>query len=421
MNGGKLIFTTCRKQRAAFLTDMSRMRAAQFFPKEGSKIGAVYIAKVKNMVKNLDACFAEIGGEHKEIVFLTKKDCAYPFLLNRKWDGRILEGDEFPVQIKRDAQKTKQASATTLISLSNEYFALNIGNTHTGFSNKISDKERKHLRNILKRNSCLIPQPISGVDLTLPVGLVVRTRCAECLSEHSNAEEILLNSLTELTERFEQIFNNACHRTCFSCLLKPPEPWEDALSHLAYPWEYDEILTDDPELFNILSNSKLIPNGKSLRLYSEREQETLPLEKLYSIEHKLETALERRVWLKSGGYLIIDITEALTVIDVNSGKHEASKTSRETYMRINKEAAAEIALQLRLRNLSGIIIVDFINMKSVSDQEELINCLTTLTASDPQKTTVVDMTQLGLVEITRKKSSRPLIEQIKQNGEHYGL
>lgn len=413
--GGKLLFTTYKAQTAALLITDNRLRAAQFFPAERSLIGAVYIAKVKNVVKNLDACFVEIGGEQRKICFLSGKDGAHPFLLNRRWDGRILEGDEFPVQVIKDAQKTKQPSVTTLISLSNEYFALSVGNPHTGFSAKLSAEQKKELRSLLKKAGCLTPEPIATAE-SVPVGLVVRTRAAELLEEE-NGGALLLDALQQLTLRWQALFHAARHRTCFSCLQEPPAPWKDALEHLVYPEEYEEILTDDESIYTQLQSAESIPADKTIRLYGKSEQEELPLAKLYGLDHKLETALNRRVWLKSGGYLIIEATEALTVIDVNSGKCEASGASQEVCARINREAAEEIALQLRLRNLSGIIIVDFINMKSVADQKSLMNYLSELTASDRQKTTIVDITPLGLVEITRKKNRKPLAEQLAKRNQ----
>lgn len=406
--GGKLLFTDYRGQRAALYISDNRLRAAQFFPVPESKIGAVYIAKVKNVVKNLDACFVEIGGAgsaQREICFLSKKDCAHPYLLNRAWDGRILEGDELPVQIVRDAQKTKQASVTTLISLSNAYFALSVGNPHTGYSNKLTPEQKNRVRSILEQR----PEILS--DLPIPAGLVVRTRSAELLQEGEQGGALLLDALEELLREFSALFHGAVHRTCFSCLKPAPPPWRDALDHLVYPEEYEEILTDNRELYEHLCAADCIPGGKKIRFYSEKEQAELSLSKLYGLDSKLETALDRRVWLKSGGYLIIEPTEALTVIDVNSGKYESSGNAEKTCMLINREAAEEIALQLRLRNLSGMIIVDFINMKSRAAQEELLQYLTCLTAGDHRKTTVVDITPLGLVEITRKKSSKPLAEQ----------
>ena len=144
-----------------------------------------------------------------------------------------------------------------------------------------------------------------------------------------------------------------------------------------------------------------------LSLYTD---ENLPLMKLYRLESVLKSASDRRVWMKSGGYLVIEPTEALTVIDVNTGKYTGKKTPAETILKINLEAAHEVARQLSLRNLSGIIIVDFIDMESKEDQETLMRTLGEELSRDPVKTILVDMTRLGLVEITRKKVRRPLHE-----------
>ncbi len=412
-NGGKLIFTDYHGQSCALLIHDNRLKAARFFSGQQSKIGAVYICKVKNAVKNLDAYFVEIGGKEREICFLSKKDALHPFLLNRPWDGRILEGDEFPVQVIKDAQKTKQASVTTLISLSNEYFALSVGETKTGYSNKFTVDEKKYLKEILAGAQWALPQidlphMTSDSKVSLPIGLVVRTQAAKLTNEQS-----LYKHFIELSDCFSNLYQTALHRTCFSCLKTALTPWQTALEQLAYPGEYEEILTDDIQLFQQIQDSNTVPDGKQIRLYDEQQSAQLPLSKLYGLDSKFETAFARRVWLKSGGYLVIDPTEALTVIDVNSGKYEARKGIEETACHINMEAAEEIALQLRLRNLSGIIIVDFINMKDKSHQDALLNYLKTLVTNDKQKTTVIDMTPLGLVEITRKKSYKTLAEQLE--------
>lgn len=407
----KLLFTDYRSQQAALLIQDNRLKAARFFPKEQSKIGAIYICKVKNVVSNLGAYFVEIGGSEREICFLSKKDAAHPFLLNRAYDGRILEGDEFPVQVTRDAQKTKQASVTTLISLSNDCFALSVGSTRTGYSNKFSKEEKACMQQLMQCEEFVLPDisfPHSNNDGTniLPIGVVVRTQAA------GQERKTLVNLFSNLTEQWTSLFQTAMHRTCFSCLVDPPAPWQAALEQLAYPDEYDEIVTDQITVYNQLQESRYLPEDKKLRLYEDSQ---FSLAKLYGLDSKLETATERRVWLKSGGYLIIDKTEALTVIDVNSGKYEAKKDMEETFLQINKEAAKEIALQLRLRNLNGIIIVDFINMKDKSHQDALLNQLKKLVSCDRTKTVVVDMTPLGLVEITRQKSYKTLSEQIEWN------
>ena len=138
----------------------------------------------------------------------------------------------------------------------------------------------------------------------------------------------------------------------------------------------------------------------------------LPLGKLYSLENAFEKALGKNVWLKSGGYLVIEPTEAMTVIDVNTGKYSGRKNMQDTIYKINMEAADEIGRQLRLRNLSGIIIVDFIDMEREEDRKTLLAHLGDVVSKDPVKTTVVDMTALNLVELTRKKVRRPLHEQV---------
>ena len=313
----------------------------------------------------------------------------------------------------RDAQKTKQASVTTLISLSNEYFALSVGETKTGYSNKFTSEEKKQLKETLSSAQWTLPQialPHVSWDskAQLPIGLVVRTQAAKL----TDAQE-LYRHFVALLDSFTELYQVALHRTCFSCLKTALPPWQTALDQLASPREYEEILTDDIQLFQQMQDSTAVPSDKKLRLYDEQQAAQLPLSKLYGLASKLETALGRRVWLKSGGYLVIDPTEALTVIDVNSGKYEAKKGIEETAYHINMEASEEIALQLRLRNLNGIIIVDFINMKNKAHQDALLNHLKSLTSYDKQKTTIIDMTPLGLVEITRKKGFKTLAEQLE--------
>ena len=140
----------------------------------------------------------------------------------------------------------------------------------------------------------------------------------------------------------------------------------------------------------------------------------LSLNKLYSLETKMKEALSERVWLKSGSYLIIQPTEALTVIDVNSGKYESNKRREEYFLTLNQEAAREIALQLRLRNLSGIIVIDFINLTEGTSRQILLQTLKDAVKKDKMPVTVVDITPLGLVEITRKKENMPLLEQYRR-------
>ena len=179
-----------------------------------------------------------------------------------------------------------------------------------------------------------------------------------------------------------------------------------------YTADLTSIITDDPQIYNSLEHylkENDLQNLSKLRLYQD---DLLPLYKLCRLEREIDLATSRQVWLKSGGYLVIDPTEALTVIDVNTGKYSSKKLRRETLKTINLEAAKEAARQIRLRNLSGIILIDFINMENKEDQKELLAFLESRLFADPVKTRLIDMTKLELVEITRKKVYKTLKEQI---------
>lgn len=418
-SGGKVLFTDYNGQSCALFIQSDRLKAARFFSKKQSKIGAIYICKVKNAVPNLNAYFVEIGGKDREICYLSKQDASFPFLLNRQYDGRILEGDEFPVQITRDAQKTKQASVTTRIQLADDYIALRLAEKFAiQYSQKISEKNKNSLEEILSGDTFSEKYPKKTADqIGYFTEYVIRTNSATLLSGNSEqVSQSLHASFETLANEFVSLYETARHRTCFTCLKEAPSPWQAALNDLILPGEAEEILTDRVDIFHQLeANSQSLAKYK-LRFYDEKQSSVLPLSKLYGLDSKLGNALERRIWLKSGGYLVIEPTEALTVIDVNSGKYEAKKDVEEAFLRINKEAAEEIALQMRLRNLSGIIVCDFINMKSKENNSVLMNYLKDLVKADTQKCVVVDMTKLGLIEITRKKSYPTLSEQIYTRG-----
>ena len=203
------------------------------------------------------------------------------------------------------------------------------------------------------------------------------------------------------------------HRTGRVCVLEPECMADRILLQLVSPDEFSEIITDDPAVHTELKKyAEIHLPSTPCRLYDDP---MLSLSKLYNLDSKIDETFGERVWLKSGAYLIIQPTEALTVIDVNSGKFEARKgNDDQTAWKVNTEAAVEIARQLRLRNLSGIIVVDFINMRAEESRAGLLRQLKGLVQDDRIRTNVVDMTPLGLVEITRKKIMKPLWEQYNE-------
>lgn len=419
---GKLIFTKCRGRDCAALIKGGRLRALQVIDSENSRIGGIYIAKVRKVVPNLKACFVEISGG--EVCFLPFKEAARFFrcsaVTNRK-KNELCQGDEILVQIIREAQKNKQATVTAHIALTNEAAVISIGSNKIGYSSKLSKEEKQHYKNILFEKGYVengvfkAPHELKGeikpyiCEALGDSGMVVRTLAAEL------SDEAFIQAVNKLFVEFTDLLATARHRICFSCIKQPAPAFASVIDRMVYDYEYSEIVTDNKKLFdeiNSCGSERL--NNKNIRLYSD---DSYSLAKLYSLETKLDEALGSRVWLKSGAYIVIEQTEALTVIDVNSGKCEASGASLENTSgnsieyRINVEAAKEIALQLRLRNISGIIIIDFINMKSDAENEELIRTISSELLADKQKCQFVDLTKLGLAELTRRKDYKPIYEQ----------
>ena len=177
--------------------------------------------------------------------------------------------------------------------------------------------------------------------------------------------------------------------------------------------DLEEILTDSREVYEKVQTYLEGFQPEDLDKLTFYQDKLQPLYKKYPVEASIDEALRERIWLKSGGYLVIQMTEALTSIDVNTGKYDGKKQSEETFLKINLEAAKEAARQMRLRNLAGIIIIDFINMKKEENNECLLSEMRKFLRQDPVLTVLVDMTPLGLVEITRKRTRKTVAEQMK--------
>ena len=212
---------------------------------------------------------------------------------------------------------------------------------------------------------------------------------------------------------FEVYYNNIMSTykrlTCFSRVYLRPRNWLNYV-HVS---EADDvrIVTDLPEIYD---SARELYSASDRIQYDFYEDSSYPLMKLKSLETLMERVTSKRVWLRSGASLVIETTEALTSIDVNTSKAEMHKKDEETFFRINLEAAREICRQIRLRNLSGIIIVDFINLSDREHEEQLLSELTKEARKDPVQVNVIDMTPLGLVEMTRKRTYRPFYEQIRE-------
>ena len=357
-------------------------------------VGNIYVGKVQNIVKNINAAFVEVSG---------KQICYLPIAENEKpvfTDGGkhpIRVGDELIVQIVKDATKVKAPLATVDFNLTGKYLVLVRGKHVLGISSKITDE---NARNRLKK---LLADSVSD-----DYGFVVRTNAENADDEAITAE------LEQLRADYARIAGDGCHRVCFSKLYSSPPSYIREVRD-GYSDEIDSIKTDDPEIYEELRDFLETTNDRELSKLEFYEDRNLSLSALYSIENRLTKALQEKVWLDSGAYLVIQPTEALVAIDVNTGKATAGKHNiEETFFSVNCEAAEEIGRQIRLRNLSGIIIVDFIDMKEEEHKKLLIKKIRGVLAQDRVPCHFEDMTALNLVEITRKKTRRPLYEQMEE-------
>ena len=359
---------------------------------EASILGNIYIGKVKNIAENIRAAFIEI--ENGIICYYSLEEKAEPFFVNQKKNNRVCIGDELLVQVCREPIRGKLPCVTCDLNLAGRYVVLTSKFEPLGFSGKLKAQRKQELRELLQAH---LPED---------AGVILRTNSA-----HAEGGEIL-EELDKLYGQLKEIQKKSGMRTCFSKLFISMPPYLQVLQNL-YADELEEIVTDDKELFETIQIylEHYGIEAKKLRFYQD---DLLPLCKVYSIEKALKEALSEKVWLKSGGFLVIQQTEAFVSIDVNTGKYSGKKNLADTIRLINLEAAKEIAHQLRLRNLSGIIMVDFIDMDAQEDKTLLMDTLRAAVRPDPVKTTVIDMTPLNLVEMTRKKEKRPLWEQIAQ-------
>lgn len=372
------------------------------------QIGNIYIGRVEKVVKNIQSAFIRLDEDHVGYLPLNDKPA---MVLNRtlpKGLPSIAEGDKVLVQVEQEALKMKQARVTGNISLAGNYAALDLLTGMVGVSNKIRNAER-------------VEELKTMVSSDMPYGVIFRTACEQDRNDAIRAE------LQQLSTQMDQIIHKAEYERNTGLIQGGKTEYLAIMEE--YGWaRIDEIQTDNKVIYeelyakknfvtstNAPSDQNYVPGNNSdvnqpRLLYYEDEY---PLYKLLSLEIEITHLLDRRVWLKSGGFLVIEPTEAMVVIDVNTGKSIGKKRQEEHLLKVNEEAAVEIAKQLRLRNLSGIILVDFINMKQPESRDKLIRTLKSVLHKDKVPSRFVDVTALELYEITRKKIRRPLYEMIR--------
>ena len=365
----------------------------QIFQEENSLLNRIYVARVDNIVPNINGAFVRISP--KQVCYLPLEDVKSPLYVKKQSELKSLSiGDEIVVQVIKDAVKTKDPVVSTKLTLTGKYCVLTTENTSLGISKKIPFDEHQRLNTLLIEH---IGEQSKAYDF----GIIVRTNAIEA------TETEFIDDITDTVERFIELKKRAIHQCAFTILEKPSSPYVQKLKSADLS-SLDIIFTDDTDIYeDIAKNLPYLVDKELLKLYND---DKVSLGTLYNFRGSVDKLIEKKVWLKSGANIIIEQLETMTVIDINSGKN-ISKNEK-AILEINKEAAIEIARQLRLRNISGMIIVDFINMKSKEHMDALITVLKEQLKKDSVPCTFMDVTKLGLVELTRKKIYKSLKEII---------
>ncbi len=402
-------YLICRMQGAVFSFLLKDQKAVEIHcdrPSSAVQLNNIYVGRVRDIAHSVDAAFVEIAPN--TVCYLPLDDLRDPIYTKKGSSEKIQQGDELLVQVCREAIKTKYPSVTTSLTLHGKYILLITGKNQTGASRKLEKQEKQRLTALVKEIEETDGLRDAADGGSRPFGWLLRT------NSNGIGRKALRADMERLYAQYRKILTEGIHLLRYSCVVRQESAYITRLSDL-YDVAADQYVTDDAQIYEEAKaylSERQPEDLPRLTLYTDPMQ---PLIKRYSLEKELERALSDTVWLNCGGYLVIQPTEALTVIDVNSGKYEGGKNRQKAAVKVNREAAAEAARQIRLRNLSGIILIDFINMEDPEENEILMDQMERLLKEDPIRTAVVDMTKLSLLEITRQKKEKPLLEIIKNN------
>src|SRR6266487_3019802 len=362
--------------------------------------GNIYLGKVQNVLPGMEAAFVDIGTPKNGVLY--RGDVAFDPNDVEESHPRIerllKNGQAVLVQVTKNPIGAKGARLTQEVSLAGRFVVMVPGQPETyGISKRLPDDERKRLRRVLE-------------GLRPPdAGLIVRT------AAEGATDVELRRDVERLRAQWEQISKVASRAKAPSLVYQEPTLVVRVIRE-EFTKEYRGVVIDDRDLYEEVRGyvEAIAPELAERVEYYDPEEEGLPLYERFHVQEQLLKALDRKVWLPSGGSLIVESTEALTVIDVNTGKNVGRTNLEETVYRNNLEAAEEAARQLRLRDIGGIIVIDFIDMEIRKNREDVIRAFRDALARDKTRTQVFDISELGLVEMTRKRISEGLVETFSQ-------
>ena len=358
-----------------------------------SYVGNVYLGKVQNVLPSMEAAFVDIGKGRNAVLYAGEVNFDVSGLEGqpKRIESALKPGQSVIVQVTKDPVGHKGARLTSQVSLPGRYLVYVPGSSMTGISRKLPDTERTRLKQILKK-----VMPEDG-------GVIVRT------AAEGAAEEELDRDVARLAAQWEAIEKKAKTASAPALLYSEPDLTIRVIRDV-FNEDFGKLVVSGDEAWDVVDEYvKYVAPHLAGRL--SRWQGNRDAFAEYRIDEQLAKALERKVWLPSGGSLVIDKTEAMTVVDVNTGKFTGQGGNlEETVTRNNLEAAEEIVRQLRLRDVGGIVVIDFIDMVLESNRELVLRRLLECLARDRTKHQVAEVTSLGLVQMTRKRVGAGLLE-----------
>jgi ribonuclease G len=403
----ELVINITREESRVSLLEGGQVVELYIERKRGaSLVGNIYKGKVLKILPGMQSAFVDIGLEKAAFLYvadiMTEMEEYYSAFLDSETDNLdlysradspekmlpieelIQEGQEIPVQVSKDPIGTKGARVTSYITLPGRYLVLMPNVEHIGISRRI---ENEDMRSSLKA----IAEEIKPKGF----GLIVRTASEDATAEEMKKDLDFLILLWEsIQKKKDRVSAPGILHNDLDLVFRSVR---DFMGH-----EVERLIIDSHEEYERLKEfaSSYFPKLHELiELYDGRE----PIFDAFGIELDISRALGRRVWLKSGGYIVIDQTEAMTVIDVNTGKFVGKESLEDTILKTNLEAVKEIAYQIRLRNLGGIIIIDFIDMEKLENREKVFSAFNEVMKKDRAKSTIYNLSELGIIQMTRKR------------------
>ncbi|KMY54896.1 hypothetical protein AC623_13920 [Bacillus sp. FJAT-27231] len=376
-----------REKRLAVMKNGQADQIHIFQPSHLSRVGFIYYGIVSKVEKGMNACFVNIGLEQN--AYLHRNDL--PNHQNKPISELIHQGQKIIVQVIKDGTETKAPRLTAIIEWSSELLVYLPAGRYIALSKKVANEKKR------SEWTKWIEQQKREEE-----GLILRT------AAFHSSKEVLLTEWNRLRLQHEKLEKEA-EKTKAPALLMERQQLKEELFARMNELEQGEFICDELDFLSSVKEDPRFEENKWTTLFHSSEEEVFSA---FHLPNAAELSLKRITWMPSGGFIVIDRTEAMTVIDVNTGKFTGKSSQQQTVLLTNKEAAIESARQLRLRDISGIILIDFIDMIKEEDRREIEHILVEEAKKDPKQISIRGFTSLGLMQITRKKTKPSLVETL---------